>query len=59
MKYISAVGNLSLLLLLVSCATSHPDCLKSDAFGHCKQWKNQQQTCEKPDFLGFCPGKKN
>ncbi|WP_181389643.1 hypothetical protein [Leucothrix pacifica] len=43
---------------LAACSNPNKDCLKADAFGHCKQWKDQPNTCEKPDFLGFCPGNK-
>lgn len=39
----------------LSACASHVDCLDADIFGHCKQWKGQEKTCENPDFLGFCP----
>lgn len=47
------------LSCLTACATTHPDCERADAFGHCKQWKNQPQPCKNPDFLGFCPPARN
>ena len=49
---------LFLILTLSSCA-SHPDCEVSDIFGHCKKWKGVENSCEQPDFLGFCPPSKN
>ena len=55
MRQTGSVILLTALLWLVGCAGIHPDCERADAFGHCKQWRGQPQTCEKPDFLGFCP----
>ena len=50
---------LAALAMLLSGCARHPDCLKADMFGHCRQWKGQKQSCKNPDFLGFCPGKTN
>lgn len=54
MRQANSVILLAVLLWLTGCA-AHSDCERADAFGHCKQWRGQPQTCEKPDFLGFCP----
>lgn len=49
------VSVLVLAFALTGCATKHPECERADTFGHCQQWRGQPQTCERPDFLGFCP----
>lgn len=48
---------LCVIFTLTACS-SHPDCEQADIFGHCKKWEGVENTCENPDFLGFCPPSK-
>ena len=50
---------LFMVLFALNACSKNINCSQADVFGHCKNWKGQKTTCKNPDFLGFCPRKKN
>lgn len=45
---------LLLPLFLMACSNPNKDCIDSDMFGHCNQWKGQPVSCKERTVLGLC-----